>query len=89
MSSGEVAMAGGALALGAEGEGVRVLGSGGKEGVERGGARRLCLEATGLGRVKERGAVQGVAGAGALKASRPLIRVLVINDNGLWINDFI
>ena len=24
-----------------------------------------------------------------LKASRPLIRVLVINDNGLWINDFI
>ena len=31
---------------------------------------------------------QGGAGAG-LKASRPLIRVLVINDNGLWINDFI
>ena len=27
--------------------------------------------------------------AAALKASRPLIRVLVINDNGLWINDFI
>ena len=26
---------------------------------------------------------------GHLKASRPLIRVLVINDNGLWINDFI
>ena len=26
---------------------------------------------------------------GQLKASRPLIRVLVINDNGLWINDFI
>ena len=25
---------------------------------------------------------------GLLKASRPLIRVLVINDNGLWINDF-
>ena len=24
-----------------------------------------------------------------LKASRPLIRVLVINDNGSWINDFI
>ena len=24
-----------------------------------------------------------------VKASRPLIRVLVINDNGLWINDFI
>ena len=24
-----------------------------------------------------------------LKAFRPLIRVLVINDNGLWINDFI
>ena len=24
-----------------------------------------------------------------LKASRPLIRVLVINDNGLWINEFI
>ena len=24
-----------------------------------------------------------------LKASRPLFRVLVINDNGLWINDFI
>ena len=24
-----------------------------------------------------------------LKASRPLIRVLVINDNDLWINDFI
>ena len=24
-----------------------------------------------------------------LKASRPLIRVLVINDNGLWINNFI
>ena len=24
-----------------------------------------------------------------LKASRPLIRVLVINDNVLWINDFI
>ena len=24
-----------------------------------------------------------------LKASRPLIRVLVINVNGLWINDFI
>ena len=24
-----------------------------------------------------------------LKASMPLIRVLVINDNGLWINDFI
>ena len=24
-----------------------------------------------------------------LKASRPLIRVLIINDNGLWINDFI
>ena len=23
------------------------------------------------------------------KASRPLIRVLVINDNGLWINNFI
>ena len=31
-----------------------------------------------------------VAGRAALvKASRPLIRVLVINDNGLWINDFI
>ena len=29
-----------------------------------------------------------ISGA-ALKASRPLIRVLVINDNGLWINDFI
>ena len=27
--------------------------------------------------------------AAALKASRPLIRVLVINDNGLWINNFI
>ena len=26
---------------------------------------------------------------GRLKASRHLIRVLVINDNGLWINDFI
>jgi hypothetical protein len=26
---------------------------------------------------------------GMMKASRPLIRVLVINDNGLWINDFI
>ena len=25
----------------------------------------------------------------SVKASRPLIRVLVINDNGLWINDFI
>ena len=24
-----------------------------------------------------------------VKASRPLIRVLVINDNDLWINDFI
>ena len=24
-----------------------------------------------------------------VKASKPLIRVLVINDNGLWINDFI
>ena len=24
-----------------------------------------------------------------VKASRPLIRVLVINENGLWINDFI
>ena len=24
-----------------------------------------------------------------LKAARPLIRVLVINDNSLWINDFI
>jgi hypothetical protein len=24
----------------------------------------------------------------ALKASRPLIRVLVINDNDLWINNF-
>ena len=24
-----------------------------------------------------------------VKASRPLIRVMVINDNGLWINDFI
>ena len=24
-----------------------------------------------------------------VKASRPLIRVLVINDNSLWINDFI
>ena len=24
-----------------------------------------------------------------VKASRPLIQVLVINDNGLWINDFI
>ena len=24
----------------------------------------------------------------SLKASRPLIQVLVINDNGLWINDF-
>ena len=24
-----------------------------------------------------------------MKASRPLIRVLVINDNDLWINDFI
>jgi hypothetical protein len=23
-----------------------------------------------------------------LKASRPLIRVLVINDNGLWINNY-
>ena len=29
------------------------------------------------------------AGLGRVKASRPLIRVLVINDNGLWINDFI
>ena len=27
--------------------------------------------------------------AATVKASRPLIRVLVINDNGLWINDFI
>ena len=27
--------------------------------------------------------------AGPVKSSRPLIRVLVINDNGLWINDFI
>ena len=27
--------------------------------------------------------------ANRLKASRPLFRVLVINDNGLWINDFI
>ena len=27
--------------------------------------------------------------AAGVKASRPLIRVLVINDNGLWINDFI
>ena len=26
---------------------------------------------------------------GGMKASRPLIRVLVINDSGLWINDFI
>ena len=26
---------------------------------------------------------------GEVKASMPLIRVLVINDNGLWINDFI
>ena len=26
---------------------------------------------------------------GRLKASRPLIRVLVINDNDLWINNFI
>ena len=25
----------------------------------------------------------------SVKASMPLIRVLVINDNGLWINDFI
>ena len=30
------------------------------------------------------------SGAGArMKASRPLIRVLVINDNDLWINNFI
>ena len=70
VSSGEAAMAGGALALGAEGEGVQVLGSGVKEGVERGGARRLCLEATGLGRVKERGTVQGVAGADACSKRR-------------------
>ena len=28
-------------------------------------------------------------GADRVKASRPLIRVLVINDNGLWINEFI
>ena len=28
------------------------------------------------------------AGVRPLKASSPLIRVLVINDNGLWINDF-
>jgi hypothetical protein len=26
--------------------------------------------------------------ADLLKASRPLIQVLVINDNGLWINNF-
>ena len=31
---------------------------------------------------------QGSSRAPGLKASRPLIRVLVINDNGLWINDF-
>ena len=31
----------------------------------------------------------GLAAGGPLKASRPLIRVLVINDNVLWINDFI
>jgi len=28
-------------------------------------------------------------GIGEVKASRPLIRVLVINDNDLWINNFI
>jgi hypothetical protein len=33
-------------------------------------------------------AVAGGAGRGRVKASRPLIRVLVINDNGLWINNF-
>ena len=27
--------------------------------------------------------------AGIVKTSRPLFRVLVINDNGLWINNFI
>ena len=38
------------------------------------------------------GATRGAAGdtgSARVKASRPLIRVLVINDNGLWINNFI
>jgi hypothetical protein len=34
------------------------------------------------------GQVLGLERRGAVKASRPLIRVLVINDNGLWINNF-
>ena len=33
--------------------------------------------------------VQADTDSARLKASRPLIRVLVINDHGLWINDFI
>jgi len=37
----------------------------------------------------ERAHRRGVRRVAPLKASRPLIRVLVINDNGLWINKFI
>jgi hypothetical protein len=48
----------------------------GREGMTRGKKRsRRCT------------AVACTAAAG-VKASRPLIRVLVINDNGLWINNF-
>ena len=34
-------------------------------------------------------AINHIAWAVTVKASRPLIRVLIINGNGLWINDFI
>ena len=54
----------------------------------RPGRRRRGGTGEGRRRTGERPGGVVVKG-GRVKASRPLIRVLVINDNGLWINDFI
>jgi hypothetical protein len=45
-------------------------------------------EVDNLGDVRAPCDLNGHGVATQLKASRPLIRVLVINDNGLWINNF-
>ena len=53
------------------------------------GSREGECEAAAMSKGEVRARRGGERGCRRLKASRPLIRVLVINDNGLWINDFI
>jgi len=56
-----------------------------------GGASRGATPSAPVGSVRSAtpSTLDGADVAGEVKASRPLIQVLVINGNGLWINDFI